>query len=278
MEQEIKNYEFKEKLGNGSFGVVYKAIDKSIFNHNILGNNKTVVIKEIPIDKSVNSLEEVEKEIELLSRVNSKYVVKCYGKFKSNNKMYIVMEYCNEGDLSKFLANKKGTFLEERIIWPFFVQLCIGISNLHNNNIGKIIHRDLKPLNIFLQKDNGYTIKIGDFGLAKMLSTAKNFASSVVGTPYYLSPELCKSAKYNDKSDIWALGVILYELLEMKKPFTADNPFLLMKKIIESKPLHFVKNNKEVISMIKKLLVKDEHLRPSILQILKDPSNIFVIL
>jgi NIMA (never in mitosis gene a)-related kinase len=83
----------------------------------------------------------------------------------------------------------------------------------------KILHRDLKTLNIFLTKEN--KVKIGDLGVAKILESLENFATSKVGTPYYLSPEVCEDRPYNDRSDIWSLGCILYEICALKHPFEA---------------------------------------------------------
>jgi len=89
---------------------------------------------------------------------------------------------------------------------------------MHSNNI---LHRDLKTLNIFLTKDN--KIKLGDLGVAKILEDPENFVTSKVGTPYYLSPEVCEDRPYNNKSDIWSLGCILYELCSLHHPFEAKN-------------------------------------------------------
>jgi len=96
--------------------------------------------------------------------------------------------------------------------------MCIGINYLHSN---KILHRDIKTINMFLAK--GDVIKIGDLGVAKQLETSLKMASTVVGTPYYLSPELCEEKPYNNKSDIWSLGCVLYELCTQKHPFEANN-------------------------------------------------------
>lgn len=87
---------------------------------------------------------------------------------------------------------------------------------MHGHNI---LHRDLKTLNIFLTKEN--KVKIGDLGVAKILESLENFATSKVGTPYYLSPEVCEDRPYNDRSDIWSLGCILYEICALKHPFEA---------------------------------------------------------
>lgn len=94
----------------------------------------------------------------------------------------------------------------------------------------KVIHRDLKTQNIFLTGNN--TIKLGDFGISKVLETTCANANTVVGTPYYMAPEACQSEPYTSKSDVWALGVILYELCTLKKPFEADNLLGLVFKIV----------------------------------------------
>lgn len=92
------------------------------------------------------------------------------------------------------------------------------MHHLHSQNI---LHRDLKTLNIFLTKEN--SIRIGDLGVAKILQSAENFVRSKVGTPYYLSPEVCEDRPYNNKSDIWSLGCVLYEMCCLNHPFEAKN-------------------------------------------------------
>ena len=104
-------------------------------------------------------------------------------------------------------------------------------SNIHNM---KILHRDLKTSNIFLT--NNYNIKIGDLGVAKKLSNNDDFTKTLIGTPYYLSPEICKEKPYNEKSDIWALGCILYELCTFKHPFETTNQAALVNKILKENP------------------------------------------
>jgi|TARA_B110000285_G_scaffold227449_1_gene288799 NIMA (never in mitosis gene a)-related kinase len=101
---------------------------------------------------------------------------------------------------------------------------------MHGHNI---LHRDLKTLNIFLTKEN--KVKIGDLGVAKILESLENFATSKVGTPYYLSPEVCEDRPYNDRSDIWSLGCILYEICALKHPFEAKTQAALLLKIIRGK-------------------------------------------
>jgi NIMA (never in mitosis gene a)-related kinase len=136
------------------------------------------------------------------------------------------MEYCNRGDLQSLLkkAKEKNVIsLKEDILWNIFLQILLGLYYLHGKNI---LHRDLKTANVFLSKNpnastlnssgasssNNYLVKIGDLGVAKLMDTSTALASTIVGTPYYLSPELCKDLPYRDKSDCWALGVLLYEV------------------------------------------------------------------
>lgn len=109
------------------------------------------------------------------------------------------------GDVGQYLKRLDGKLLPESKVWDFFVQTCIGLQYLHAR---KILHRDLKTLNLFLHKDG--RLKIGDLGVAK--EVLESHTNTIVGTPYYLSPELCEEKPYNNKSDIWSLGCILYEL------------------------------------------------------------------
>jgi NIMA (never in mitosis gene a)-related kinase len=107
------------------------------------------------------------------------------------------------------------------------VQICLALEYVHDQGV---IHRDIKTQNIFLTGNN--TVKLGDFGVSKLLGTAISNAMTVVGTPYYMSPEVCKSEPYSAKSDVWALGCILYELCTLKKAFEADNLLGLVYKIV----------------------------------------------
>ena len=257
----IGEYIILSKLGSGSYGVVSKV--KKINDHNIY------VIKQIPLDNLTSKqIYEVKQEAKILASINSIYVVRYYDSFEENNSLNIVMEYCDGGDLSKFLDENKKTkiLLKENLVWNLFLKIAIGLASIHNL---KILHRDLKTLNIFLTKD--LDVKIGDLGVAKMLTHTK-FAKTFIGTPYYLSPELCQDIPYNDKSDVWALGCILYELCTYKHPFNAKNQGALIIKILKDtpSPIHNYYSN-ELQDLIYSLLEKDEKLRPSCYDILVTP-------
>lgn len=112
-------------------------------------------------------------------------------------------------------------FQREEIILNWFVQLCFAVKYIHDK---KILHRDLKLSNIFISSNGD--IKLGDFGIAKVLNNTEEFAKTIVGTPYYLSPEICLKKPYNYKSDIWSLGCVLYEMMNLKHAFEAESNFL----------------------------------------------------
>ncbi len=261
----IRDYKIIEKIGFGAHGLVYKSRKKD--------NNKIFVIKQIPLFKKNINIEEAKNEASILKKINCKFIVKYYESFEENNSFNIIMEYCEKGTLSSLISTlkKKNKHLKENQIWNFFIQISIGLSYLHNK---KILHRDLKTKNIFLTKN--LNIKIGDLGIAKILKE-NNHANTLIGTPFYLSPEICEEKPYNEKSDIWALGCILYELITFKHPYNATNQAALLLKIINGNYEDF---NKEIFisdnlkKMVGLLLEKNYVKRPSIFDIIN--NNFFI--
>lgn len=209
-----------EVLGQGSYGKIYKVREKA-------GEKKVYVIKELDTSQLRSNYDAL-GEVRVMEQVDSPCIVKYYDSFITDKvKVNILMEFCEHGDLHRLLRKRKdlngddakNKYLTENAVWKYFIQICIGLYHMHAKNI---LHRDLKTLNIFLTKKDG--IKIGDLGVAKILENIEvNFATSKVGTPYYLSPEVCEDRPYNYKSDIWSLGCILYELCTLKHPFEAKN-------------------------------------------------------
>lgn len=145
--------------------------------------------------------------------------------------MYIIMEYCSGGDLGTLLKKSKKSreFISEEVIWKIFSQVVSALVECHNRKGGKILHRDIKPANIFIDADNN--IKLGDFGLSRLMGEESEFAQTHVGTPYYMSPEQIQEAQYNEKSDIWSAGCLLYEMGALHPPFEATNHLSLATKI-----------------------------------------------
>ena len=188
---------------------------------------KSIDTTKMTTEQSYEALE----EIHILGSVSSPSIVKYFDSFiDEQQSINIIMEYCEGGDLCSYLERRNARLLSENMVWRIFIQICVGVYYLHSKNI---MHRDLKTLNIFLTKD--HEIRIGDMGVAKVLSCKNAFASAKVGTPYYLSPEVCEEKPYNFKSDVWSLGCVLYELCALQHPFKAENQPALLLKIVKGK-------------------------------------------
>ena len=255
----LSSYIIEKQLGKGTYGVVYKVKKKE--------DNKIYVLKQISlIGLTQEQKADVKLEAQVLSKIKSKYVVQYYDSFEEDGKLNIIMEYCDSGDLNDFLEKHKQTkhLLSENLVWKIFIKITLGLADIHKL---KILHRDLKSLNIFLKKDED--IRVGDLGVAKILNQTY-FAKTFIGTPYYLSPEICEDKKYNDKSDVWALGCILYELCTYQHPFTARSQGGLILKILNDnpKPIHNY-YSKELSDLISLIFLKNFEKRPSCLDILK---------
>lgn len=177
------------------------------------------------------------------------------------------MDYAESGDLASKVKEQKGKYFSENQILDWFTQICLAIKHIHDR---KILHRDLKSGNIFITQ-NGL-VKLGDFGIAKCLAMTIDKAKTVVGTPYYLSPEIVQNKPYNFKSDIWSLGVLLYEMCVLKMPFDATSLPMLSLKIMRgnypSLPNPF---SKEMRNLIASMLQVDPNKRPSITELLRQP-------
>ena len=176
------------------------------------------MIKEIDTSKlPKEAAMEALQEIELLAELDSHFIVGYYDSFIDDNCINIIMEYCEHGDIFNYIAKQNGKKFIENFIWKVFVHITLGIYQFHSRNI---IHRDIKSLNVFLSKDN--SAKIGDLGAARRLDDHGEIESisedgdaeakipQKVGTPYFLAPELRLDRPCSKKSDVWALGVILY--------------------------------------------------------------------
>ena len=174
------------------------------------------------------------------------------------------MEYCSGGDLRAILQQRAGVLFPQDRILDWFVQLCLAVKYIHDRHI---LHRDIKSQNIFLTEAG--RIKLGDFGISKMLDNSKDLANTCVGTPYYLSPEICQNKPYNSKSDVWALGCVLYEMASLKHPFEATCMKSLVMKIMKGTfrpvPSKFTWDFK---ALIRQILLSNPLKRPSVTTIL----------
>lgn len=137
------------------------------------------------------------------------------------------MEYCEGGDILQLIKKCKRDkdYMNEDVIWKIFMQIMQALQHCHFRKEGRILHRDIKPGNIFLDGQNN--VKLGDFGLSKMMGTDSTMAQTHVGTPYYMSPEQIDEVPYNEKSDIWSAGCVLYEMAALRPPFMAKSSIQL---------------------------------------------------
>ncbi|XP_018588652.1 serine/threonine-protein kinase Nek1 isoform X4 [Scleropages formosus] len=256
----MDKYEKVTKIGEGSFG---KAI---LVKSKVEG--KQYVIKEIGISRmSGKERQESRKEVAVLANMSHPNIVKYKESFEEGGCLYIVMDYCEGGDLFKRINAQKGVLFPEDQILDWFVQICLALKHVHDR---KILHRDIKSQNIFLAQDG--TIQLGDFGIARVLNSTVELARTCIGTPYYLSPEICENKPYNNKSDIWALGCVLYEMCTLKHAFEAGNMKNLVVKIIRgSYPPVSVHYSHDLRSLVAQLFKRSPKDRPSVNAILEKP-------
>ena len=252
-----KEYMIIKELENGGFGKAYQVLNKL--------DNKNYAIKVIPIkDESKEKIKSFEKEAVILFKFNCDNIIKYYDYEKYNNNIYILKEFCWGDDLRSFINKyiNDNTLIEENILINIIKQLCIGIKEIHDK---KIIHRDLKPENIFINEN--MNIKIGDFGISKQFESYKaQIKKNKFGKNDYVAPEILNNEIYNEKSDIWSLGCILYELFNLSIYFK-DKLFDEIKKINSD-----IYNNKWQI-LIDSLLQPDYKKRFDINQVIQFLEN-----
>ncbi|XP_072284241.1 serine/threonine-protein kinase Nek9 isoform X3 [Pyxicephalus adspersus] len=261
-EQEELHYIPIRVLGHGAYGeaTLYRRTE----------DDSLVVWKEVGLARlSEKERRDALNEIVILSLLQHDNIIAYYNHFLDSNTLLIELEYCNGGNLfDKIVRQKSQLFQEEMVIWYLF-QIVSAVSCIHRAGI---LHRDIKTLNIFLTKAN--LIKLGDYGLAKQLGSEFSMAETCVGTLYYMSPELCQGVKYSFKSDIWAVGCVLYELLTLTRTFDATNPLNLCVKIVQGNwgvQLDHTVYSQELIDVVRSCLQQEPEMRPSADEILEGP-------
>ena len=259
----MEGFEILEKLGEGAYSVVYKVKRKEDSNIYAL---KKVKLKGITDKEKENAL----NEVRILASVKSPFVIAYKEAFieEESETLCIVMEYADKGDLyQKILQLKKmNCFIEETDAWKIFIQMTRGLKSLHDL---KILHRDLKSANIFLFSDG--TAKIGDLNVSKVARRGLGYTQT--GTPYYASPEVWEEMAYDNKSDIWSLGCVTYEMLTLHPPFRAKDMEELYKKVIKGQYKRVGdKYSSDMNDIIDYLLKTNPRERPNCEQILKHPA------
>ncbi|XP_042896112.2 probable serine/threonine-protein kinase nek3 [Parasteatoda tepidariorum] len=254
----MEDFKIIKTLGEGSFGSAFLVED--------IVSKKYYVIKKISLSNlSENEKALALKEVEVLSKMKHPNIITYHKSFEENNNLYIVTDYCDGGDLYSTIRARNGVFFPEDQILDWFVQVCLAVKHVHDQ---KILHRDIKTQNIFLTKSG--IAKLGDFGIARVLNNTFELAQTCIGTPYYLSPEICENRPYNNKSDIWSLGCVLYELTTLKHAFQAKNIKSLILKIIKgSLPQIPDIYSSELKNLMEQIFNRNPHTRPSVNAILR---------
>ncbi|ETO19161.1 Protein kinase domain containing protein [Reticulomyxa filosa] len=279
-EKKIGRYILLEKLGSGNFGSAYLCTPEN--------SDQRYVVKQIDLSAlSEHNRQSAIQEVDLLKKLNSPCIVQFVDSFlNAKHKLCIVMEkkkikffqklYLIYFFLLLITFYVKLFFLKIVICLKFEQQIksvvCQVVIALQHCHCKYVVHRDVKSSNIFLFK-NG-RVKLGDFGISKELQHTQSMANTTIGTPYYLSPEICQGEPYNHKSDIWSLGCVAYELMNFEKPFNASHIASLLMQIT-TKPFNPLPTGSislfKQMELVTKMLEKNPNERPTSEEILNHP-------
>lgn len=246
----IGNYKIISKLGSGGMAIVYKAHELSL--------NRIVALKVLSSHLSENNefIKRFEREARAAAKLNHPNIIQIYAIGEEEGIHFFSMEYVKGKTLAEIIEKEKRLIYDKAI--PIIIQTAEALSEAHKHGI---VHRDMKPSNIMVN-DNG-TVKVTDFGIAYVSQETKLTKSgSIIGTPEYLSPEQCEAKTIDNRSDIYSLGVTIYELLSGKTPYKADTPVSMLMEIVKGNfpPLNEV--NPDVPEFIQKIVEKMMQTKP----------------
>ncbi|XP_026466317.1 serine/threonine-protein kinase ULK3-like [Ctenocephalides felis] len=246
----VPGYDIVNKIGSGSYSNVYKG-----FKQGKEKVKKPVAIKCIlKGNLSGSAVDNIISEIKLLKTLKHEHIVEMIDFLWDEKHIFIIMEYCTAGDLSSYI--KKQTCLPELYCKIFLQQLALALKYMQEHNI---CHLDLKPQNLLLTNNPNLTLKVADFGFAVHTLPDKEM-TSVRGSPLYMAPEVILKGRYDAKADLWSVGVVLYECLFGKAPYSSQTVKELLTKIKNQTPIDLPANSKvspECKDLLKRLLQSD---------------------
>ncbi|KAK7068357.1 Serine/threonine-protein kinase Nek4 [Halocaridina rubra] len=254
----MEGIDILRQIGRGSYGSVWLARRQS--------DDRNLVLKSVDLSHLTSEQEEsARQEVHILAGLKHPNIVSYKESFEQDHHLYLLMTYCEGGDLFTKIRHQNGALIPEQQIVRWLIQITMALQYLHGHSI---LHRDLKTQNIFLTRSG--LVKLGDFGIAKVLNSSLDMATTLIGTPYYMSPELFAGIPYSYKSDIWSLGCCLYELTTLKHAFQAHDIAALVCRITRGKvdgiPPGYTFDLKDLINS---LMSHTPDLRPSASQVLQ---------
>lgn len=256
MEWRLQDFEIGRPLGKGKFGNVYLAREKK---------SKFVIALKVMFKSQLqsNNVEhQLQREIEIQSHLRHPHILRLYGYFHDDTRVYLILEYAPRGELYKELT--KAKMFDDKQSAAYIYQVCDALKYCHSK---KVIHRDIKPENILIGA-NGM-LKIADFGWSVHAPSSRR--ATMCGTMDYLPPEMIENNVYDEKVDLWAVGILIYEFLVGRPPFEASTPsatYDRIRRVDLRFPAHVSDDAKDLIS---RLLQKDPKQRPTIEEVMTHP-------
>jgi NIMA (never in mitosis gene a)-related kinase len=251
-----------KQLGQGSYGTVYKV--------KRLSDGKNYALKTVNLTSlSQRHREDSVNEIRIMASVVSPFIIGFYESMVQDRRLCIITEYAKLGDLAHLISRRKQNKrpFKEDAIWRFMLQALEGLRVLHERGI---IHRDLKSANVLVAAPDLF--KIGDLGISTVLQQ-RELAKTQIGTPMYLAPEVWKKKPYNEKCDIWSLGVLIYEMATFTYPYNARNARDLSVKVCTARAPHITDNySRDLSHVVQLMLTQNPVMRPSVVDLLALPS------
>lgn len=248
--KKVQNYEIKAHLGEGGMGTVYRAGDS------VLDREVALKMLHAPLLQQPLFLERFKKEARVLAQLLHPNIAVIYNMIEQDNNHFMVMEYVEGKNLDALLRHYR--MLSYKIVIPVFIQALEGLHHAHKK---RIYHRDIKPSNLILTPDG--TVKLMDFGIAMVAGEQRlTQVNRVVGTVEYIAPEIIQGKEPSVATDLYAVGITMYELLTGKLPFEGNTDYNLMQDILKKKPLAVEKMNASVPKALSQIVMKALEKKP----------------